>query len=266
MPRWARIVLRAVTLVLLAYVALAWALHENKTWSGWLAAGAALGAYGLYRLYVWFRMRDARQEAAWEAAIYDRGKRARAIEELGRERAKFMPVKQHNRSRHARLSVLYAELLDAEGRYEEAMRAVDEVAVTVLPPLDGGLVRHTRAVTHLRGSDPSGALEALDGRVATSDDELDQRLTLLTAYARAELGEAEQALEVADEVAGDSSSHPSVVDEARIVRAAALDVLGRRSEAMDALKALDPDSLQPLSELGLPRVRGLAQQVLAGKP
>jgi hypothetical protein len=56
----------------------------------------------------------------------------------------------------------------------------------------------------------------------------------------------------------------SVRTEARVVRAAALDALGRREEAMVVLAALGRESLTPLSRLGQPRVRALAREILEG--
>ena len=57
---------------------------------------------------------------------------------------------------------------------------------------------------------------------------------------------------------------PTVITEARVVRAAALDALGKQEEALVVLAALGREALRPLAELGHPRVRALARTVLDG--
>ena len=102
----------------------------------------------------------------------------RAIADVRRALRALLPVKQRTRSEHTRLSVMLAELLDAHGEYDEASSVVDAIPLDALSPLEVALVRHTRAVTHLRGEDAAGALRALVGRDASGDLELDQRLSI----------------------------------------------------------------------------------------
>lgn len=245
-----------------AYVAIAWSRARGIPWLGWTIAVSVLSVWLGFALVQRHRQSKQLREARWERAIYEARGRARAIAEVKRAVKKLEPVRQAGRAEHARLSVLLAELLDADGDYAAATRAVDEVVITALDKLDAGLVRHTRAVTHLRASDPEGALRALDERTPSGDLELDQRLDLLEAYARIELGDVDAGLARAEAISHLAAADPSVITEARVVRAAALDAKGRREEALVALAALGRESLAPLAELGHPRVRALAKVAL----
>lgn len=255
---------RILIVALAASLLLAWASARGLGWLGWSLALALI--VGLLALALMRRLPVSRaaRERAWEAALTQPKQRPRAIAALHKALGKRKPRSAIERAEHTRLSVLLAELLDAEGRYEEASAVVDALPLTQLSPVEVGLVRHTRAVTHLRGSDPEGALRALVERAPSGDVELDQRLTLLETYARLELGEAQAALTHAGELEGARDVDESVVLEARVVRAAALDALGRREEALVTLAALGRDSLLPLADLGQPRVRMLARLALAG--
>lgn len=255
---------RILAIAFTAYVAVAWAYQSGRIWLGYTIAVAILSAWlGFSVLRMSKRSRQTR-ELRWEAAIFEGTRRPRAITEVQKALKKLTPVKQRTRVEHARLSVLLAELLDAQGQYKEAMAAVDALPLEALPALQAGLVRHTRAVTHLRGSDAQGALTALETREPSGDPELDLRLGLLEAYAQIELGQVDRGLAAADAVAHKSGVDSSVVTEARVVRAAALDAKGRREEALVVLAALGREALSPLSELGHPRVRELAKSVLDG--
>jgi hypothetical protein len=257
-------IFRILAIALVAYLAIAWSTARGVPWIGWTIAVSFLVALLALSLFQRQHRGRAKREASWERAIYEADRRGKAIGEIKRELKGLEPVKQRTRADHARLSVLLAELLDADGDSAAAMAAVDGIGVTALPRLDAGLVRHTRAVTHLRAADPVGAQKALDGREPSGDLELDQRLGLLEAYALIELGEVDKGLAHADAVARTPGVDPSVVIEARVVRAAALDAMGKREEALVVLAALGRDSLAPLAELGHPRVRALARTVLDG--
>lgn len=257
-------IFRIVAVALLAYVAISWSTARGLPWIGWSVAVGLLVALLAWGIIEKSRHTRALQEARWERAIYEPVHRDRAISELKRAIRRLEPVKPKQRAEHARLSVLLAELLDAEGEHRQAMDAVDNIPLAALDRLNAGLVRHTRAVTHLRGGDAQGARQALEGREPTGDLELDQRLSLLEAYADIELGEVQRGLEHADQVSKAADADPTVLTEARVVRAAGLDALGKREEALVVLAALGRESLAPLADLGHPRVRALAKQVLEG--
>ncbi len=257
-------IFRILAIAFAAYVAIAWAYQSGRLWLGYTIVVAILSAWLGFSLLRFNTSARGRREARWEAAIFEPLQRARAIGEVQRAIKKLTPVRQRSRSEHAKLSVLLSELLDAQGDYPQAMAAVDSLALDALPSVEAGLVRHTRAVTHLRGGDAPGALHALQGREPCGDRELDQRLHLLEAYARIEIGEIQQGLSTADDIARQQGIDASVITEARVVRAAALDAQGLREEALVMLAALGREALAPLSELGHPRVRSLAKTVLDG--
>jgi tetratricopeptide (TPR) repeat protein len=255
---------RILVVALLGSLAIAWARSHGMSWLGWavvLALFVTVTVVGLGRSSLFSA---EKRETQWEAALFEAKRRPRAIAQLRRALRRLTPIKQRTRSEHTRLSILLAELLDASGAYAEASAIVDELPLGTLTPVEAALVRHTRAVTHLRSGDPEGALTALHERGASGDLELDQRLGLLETYARLELGGAARALDDAAALEQASGVDQSVVLEARVVRAAALDALGRREEALVTLAALGRESLLPLAELGQPRVRALAKTVLEG--
>lgn len=262
MPVWARSVFRAFVLVLLAYLAIAWALQSDAGMWGWGAILLALAGWLGFRLWSFLRVRAARAQLRWERAIYDDGQRPGAIREARRSVAKLSRSKPLRLDELVRTSLSLAELLDADEQYEEAVRVADAIPDAELPRLDAGLVRHTRAVVHLRADDAEGALQAVLGRPSSGDRELDQRLMLLEAYARAERDDARTALSQIERIEQDETADPSVTTEARVVMAAALDVLGRREEAMVVLSSVGRAALEPLSQLGLPRVRNMAREIL----
>ena len=252
---------RAILLAFALYVALVWSERRDLPWVGYAVAGGLLAVLGVLSLRTSLARRRQQREDRWERALYDAALRPRAIRELS---AHLRGVSRglRARSERARLSVMLAELHDADADYAAAMAVVDVVQLDGLSPLDAGVVSHTRAVVHLRGGDVAGALSALSGRAPSGDSELDARLDLLEAYARAERGETQAALDEAHRVEKLPALDPSVRLEARVVRAAALDVEGKREEALVTLAALGRESLRVLSDIGQPRVRELAKSVL----
>lgn len=254
--------MRIAGMALLAYLAAAW-FHQHGQSSVGIGVGiAGVGAALLFLGYVGLRVLSAKKRARWELAIYRPELRAQAVREIEKERARLLPLTHRTRSEHARLSVLAAELLDAEGEYARAVALVDELALSGLTPLEVGLVRHTRAVIHLRASDARGALAALSAREPSGDRELDERLILLEAYARIELGDPAAGVAAAKQLIEAEDAHESVLAEARVVWAAALDAQGRRDEAVAMMQKLGKETLEPLSVLGQPRARVLAQAAL----
>jgi hypothetical protein len=256
-------ILRVSGLALLAYLAAAW-FHSHGQSSLGLGVGVAGLCMALLVLgYGGLRFLRMRQRARWELAIYRPELRAKAIAELEKAGAKLLPLTHRTRSEHARLSVLLAELLDAQGEYARAIAVVAGLELHGLSPLEVGLVRHTRAVIHLRASDAEGALAGLAVREPSGDRELDERLILLEAYARIELGDAPAGVAAARQLIDADDAHESVMAEARVVWAAALDAQGKRDEAIAMMNKLGREALEPLSELGQPRARVLAQAALA---
>ena len=249
---------RILIVALAASLVLAWASARGLGWLGWSIALALIAGLLALSLVRRVPLSRAARERAWEAALNHPKQRLRAISAVQKRLRKHPARSRVEVAEHTRLSVLLAELLDAEGRYQEASAVVDALPLGRLSPVEVALVRHTRAVTHLRGSDPEGALHALLERAPSGDAELDQRLALLETYARLELGDAQAALAHAGQLESARDVDESVVLEARVVRAAALDALGRREEALVTLAALGRHSLVPLAALFEPRVSVLA--------
>jgi hypothetical protein len=247
----------------LVYLAVALYLSHGPTSWGFLGVTALIVALGTTSAIALYRAHRVRAEQRWEHALHDLAARPDAIEGLTRKLAQLTPNSRARRVEHARLSVLLAELHDAAEDHAAAQRVIDAVEVTPLSALDAGLVLHTRAVLHLRADDAKGAERALSGRSPTGDDELDVRLDLLVAYARAELNQPDVALREAERVMHMHELDASVTAEARVVRAVALDILGRREDALVAIAALGRTALEPLSVLGHPRARLLAKRALS---
>jgi len=255
-------ILRIGGMALLAYLGAAWFHSHGQSKLG-IGLGVGGVALALILLGYWgLRVFTARRQAGWELAIYRSQLRPRAIRELTRARQRLLPLTHRTRSEYTRQSVLLSELLDAEGQYAQAAEIVDALELSGLSALEAALVRHSRAVIHLRASDARGAQAALAAREASGDRELDQRLALLEAYARIELGDPDFGLAAAQRLIQADDAHESVLAEARVVWAAALDAQGKRADAIAVLKVLGREALEPLAELGQPRAQLLARAAL----
>ncbi len=256
--------LRILTVAIVAYFAVALSKTLEMPWLGYCATALLFGGYGGMVFLEAKKRSQLTRESRWEQAIYDGSRRSTVIGEVTKALAKIPQHRLKSRSKYANLSVLLAELHDAEGDYAAAQSVIDTVPLTGLTKLEEGLVRHTRAVIHLRAGAVDKAELALAGREPTGDLELDQRLELLDVYVQLERGAPAAALPRAEAMALREDADEGVQTEARVVRAAALDALGRREEALVVLAALGRESLEPLTKLGQPRVRALAQRILEG--
>jgi tetratricopeptide (TPR) repeat protein len=261
-----RPLLRLAALACLAYMAVALYVARGVTSAAlWCVVTVLVGLVAA-SLAGLLAARRRRVEQLGERALHDPALRPRALAQLKPRVATLArgPRTRQKREAHARLSVLLAELLDADGAHADAVHTIDAVELSPLPALDAALVLHTRAVIHLRAGRPQSALSALAQRAHSGDEELEVRLDLLTAYARAELGAPHEALDEAERVLRLYELDESVQAEARVVRAVALDLLGRREEALVVITSLGRSSLEPLAELGQPRARALARAALSG--
>ena len=256
----ARRILRIAVVALAAWAG--FALLEPYGY-GWVVLPAALLVTLLMAFgRVWILRRRggaASREAAWADAVVDKARRPKAIAEVREARTK-VEARSDARAEHARLTVLLAQLLDAQGDNAEGRSLLDAVDVGSLELIDASLVRHGRAALALRAADPKGALEALRGRPKkTGEPELDLRLDLLEASAKLELGEASEALETATRVRRAAGGDEELIVEARVLRAAALDAMGQRADAVEVVRSLGEETIAMLVELGQPRVRSLAE-------
>ncbi|HEY8427022.1 MAG TPA: hypothetical protein VIL20_01555, partial [Sandaracinaceae bacterium] len=119
-----------------------------------------------------------------------------------------------------------------------------------------------RAVAALSAGDVREASSLLDAIASCGDREIDLRVRALRGFVLAERGEAERALELAEELRIDAGSDADLRMEARVLKAVALDVAGDRADAVKVLRALGEEMLGVLLVLGLPRVRELADLAL----
>lgn len=263
MLRKSRIVLRLVAVAALAWFL--WAFLDARE-LGWAVIPIALIATGLTSAIVYFRRRAAgsSREERWIDAVLDPAQRSRAIDEI-REELGRLPEGRAGVARRASLSLILAELHSADRDDGEALAALDRVPLGRVDPQTDALVRHARAVILLRAGDAQAAQRALAERPKTTgDEELDLRLDLLEASIGVELGRADEALEVANRARRRAGSDESLIVEARVLRAAALDAKGARDEALDVLRQLGGDVIDMLAQLGQPRVRDLAIAVRGG--
>jgi hypothetical protein len=212
--------------------------------------------------YEWWRRRRGSltsREDAWADAVLDRARRPGAIAEIRATMRGLGALTSRTRPDHARLSVLLAELLDADGKSDDARRVLDDVNVAVIDPVTASLVRHGRAVVRLRAGDAKGARAALAEVRTTGVAELDARIALLGASIGIELGEHEAALATATRVRQEAGADEQLLTEARVVRAAALDAAGQTEEARTIVRSLGPAMIEVLRALGSPRVRKLVE-------
>jgi len=247
-----------ITLVALAAAALFQILSPHGL--GWLVIPAAIVASVVWTAFRWKRVRRGAREERWAAAVLDDSARPGAIRALERELGAGEPTDPRERSRRVRLRVLLAELLDAEGRNDEARELLDAVDPETMTALDAAVVRHGRAVVRLRAGDYEGARDSVGDAPRTGARELDLRIELIAASSALELGDAKGALEAATRVRRRARGDPALTVEARVVRAAALDASGDRDEALKVVRSLGPEMIAMLQKLGQPRVRALAEE------
>jgi hypothetical protein len=207
------------------------------------------------------RLEDAREDR-WAEALLDASKRPAMREELRRDREALDT--RHKPHAHARLSLLLAELLDADGERSEARRVLAGVDRNRL----GGPMLAT--VLHARASlcVAEGDADAAEALLATLPEELDEvmeaRIEVLRGGIALERGDAEAALEIAADVR-DRTRDRDVRVETQLLKATALDALEDREDALRVMRALDGDTLTALAALGFPRVKPLAEAALAAE-
>ena len=265
-PTVPRLVIRIFRLLILAVIAAASYVLLEPHGHGWLVLPVAVVITLVASGYRYVRLRGSggpTREERWQATVLDGARRPLAIREVRAAIEAVEPANREGRAERARLSVILAELLDAEGDVDGAESVLAALDLDVLDPLHAALVRHAWAVVRLRGGDAAGARQILEARLPRSGDPyLDMRLELLEATARVELGEADRALEVATSVRQRAGKDGDLALEARVVRAAALDGIGQRSDAIEVMRSLSREVLESLSELGQPRIQRLAAEAL----
>jgi tetratricopeptide (TPR) repeat protein len=263
---WLLRILRGAALALVAWLAFRWL--DPKGLGLLVPATAALGALGwiAYR----YRVLRRRQRAAaaserWAEALLDPPVRPQVIAELRAALARLRPSAARDAVERARLSLVLAELLEAEGQPDAALEVLRAVPDAHLPARTRATLAHARAVASLSAGDAEAATRELTViALPTGDRELDLRVRAVGGLAAIERGEAERALELAEELRVEAGSDADLRLEARVLKAAALDALGEREDALSVMKALGEEMLGVLLVLGLPRVKRLADEALDG--
>ena len=258
--------LRLLTVAAAAYLGFRWLEPQGLGWVVFLVAGLGVAAWIGFRAV---RIRRARAEDAqadrWAEALLVPEKRPEAMREIEAERALRQPENPKHAEDHARLTLVLAELLEAEGETDRALEALSEVALARLPDALRGATLHARAIAHLSAGDPDGAADALDAiGGATGVRDVDLRVRLARGLVHVERGEPEEALIVADEVRQESDGDRHLELEARVLKAVALAETDREA-ALKAMAAIDDEMLEVLVVLGLPRVRALADDALGAR-
>ncbi len=253
--------------------AIAWVLYHVLAYFGygWAMVPIA-GVFALlWAAESWRMARKRREREAswdrWEAAVGDDSSRLAAIQEVREELRKAFRLGTRLRVDQAHLSVILAELLDANGRPEEACEVLARVKVDELDPARRGVVRHAKAVAQISAGRFEEAEATVRSHRGPTEPDLDARIELLGRMLKIERGEAEAALEGLDgvlaKVPGDETG---LADDVLVVRAACLEALGKRDEALAEMRKLEPGVLAALAKLGAPRVRTLARAAMESGP
>jgi tetratricopeptide (TPR) repeat protein len=259
--------LRIARIALIAGAAWAGYAFLSPKGLGWVVPVVALGLALVWVGYRFVVVRRRRAELAqadrWADALMSPPERPAAVTEIKAALARCDRASAKGAHEHARLSLVLAELLEADGEPAEAIRALAEVKLDALSERMRTLVAHARAVASISAGDAEAAQAALEGVPSRSGDKsIDMRVRLMKGVILAERGEAERALEIAEQARKDASGDSDLVVEARLLKAIALDALGDRADAVKVMRAIGEDVLGVLVVLGLPRVKKLAEAAL----
>lgn len=256
-------VLRIAVVAGAAWLGYRWLAPMGLGWVVLAVAGVAAGGWLVLRLLRVRRDRalDARADR-WAEALMSPPARPAAVREIreARTAAASKPAE------HARLTLVLAELLEADGDAKGAVEVLEEVGTSRLAPPLRAVIRHARAVAHLSAGDPEAARAALDEDAEPSGDKgMELRLRMMRGLIDAETGNAAAAKKAAAEAREEALDDEDLRMEARVLEAVAFDAAGQRDKALERMHRLGDDMLEVLVVLGLPRVRGLATEALASR-
>ncbi|MEZ4336214.1 MAG: hypothetical protein R3B82_06265 [Sandaracinaceae bacterium] len=254
-------VLRIALVAGVAWLGYQWLAPMGLGWVVLALAGLAAGGWVVFRLVRIRRERalDARADR-WAEALMSPPHRPAAIREIrgAREAARSRPEE------HARLTLVLAELLEADGDAKDAVEVLEETGTAGLAPPLRAVMRHARAVAHLSAGDPEAARRALDEDTEPSGDRaMELRLRMMRGLIDAETGNAAAAKKAASEAREEALDDEDLRVEARVLEAVAFDAAGQRTQAIERMNRLGDEMLEILAVLGLPRVRELATEALA---
>jgi hypothetical protein len=228
-------------------------------WVVWTLAGVVVA---FFLLETGLRARKRARERAdwrrWRAAMDDPNARRAAIRELRSRIDATRRLGRRFRVRHARLATTLAELHEADGDGEAAVKVLAKVPATELEPLQEAVVRHARAQAYLHAGDPEGAAATLKPLPeSTGDAVLDASLTLVRGAVALEESRVDDALSAAREIAAKAEPHDELWDEATALEAACLHEQGDEDAAREALARLEEAGRRRLARVGSARVRDL---------
>ncbi|HJL17747.1 MAG TPA: hypothetical protein RMH99_18930 [Sandaracinaceae bacterium LLY-WYZ-13_1] len=264
MRGWFLRVFRVVLVGGAAWLAFQWLEPRGLGWVVLLVAGLLVAMWIGLRAA---RIRGQRAEEAraerWAEALMIPPRRPAAVRELNAELDALDPSKPKQAHRFAHLSLILAELLEADGEPEKALEALDRIDDESLAERMAAVVRHARAVSWLSAGDPASARAALDELPGPCGDRaVDLRIRMMRGLIAAEEGDPEEALEIAQLARTEAGTDADLKLEARVLKAVALDAAGDPEDARKVLAALEDEMLEVLHTLGLPRVRRLAGAIL----
>lgn len=256
--------LRVVLVALAAWLAFQWLEPKGLGWVVLVAAGLFVAMWIGYRAALARRRRAEEAQAdRWAEALMFPPERPQAVRELEAEIAALDPSAPKQAHRHARLTLVLAELLEADGEPLKALEALDRVDEDAVGERMTAVLGHARAVSWLSAGEPAKARQALDELPGPCGDRaVDLRVRMTRGLIAAEEGDAGEALEIARLARDEAGDDADLRLEARLLKAVALDAAGDREDARKVLHAVEDDMLEVLTRLGLPRVRRLSAEVL----
>lgn len=196
----------------------------------------------------------------WRAALTDARTRPAAIAELRRRIDRARRFGSRLRLQHARLAITLAELLEAAGKYEEAIATLARVPVDELTPLEAAVVRHARAQAYLAAGDLDGAEIALAATPERVDDAvLDASLVLARAAVCLGRGRVDEAEERARKIAELAEEGDELQDEALALIARCQWERGAHGDARASMARIDEAGRQRLLAMGPAVVREMLQ-------
>lgn len=265
MRGWVLRVGRMFVIALGAYLLFRWLEPQGLGWVVLLLAGVGAALWIGLRAYRVRRLRaeDARADR-WASALMSPPERPAAIRELREAIAALDPSKPKRLRDRAHLTLVLAELLEADGEPGEALRALGSLPADDLGERLAAVLRHARAVSHLSAGEPEAARAALDEDPGPCGDRaVDLRIRMMRGLIAAETGDPEGALDAAEQARDEAGDDADLKTEARVLKAVALDAAGDRPDALKVMHALGDEMLEVLAILGLPRVRELAREAIA---
>ena len=260
MKAWTYRILRAAFMAVIAWVLYQVLDHFDQEWLFFpIVVGFFLLWVAEQGRRTWSRKKKEADWDRWEASVADPAARPNAIREVRAALAKSERFGTRLRQEQAHLSVILAELLDAGGRADEAVRVLAKVDLAALTPSQAVVVRHARVVAYLSANMLDDAEVALKVRAQDSGEpDMDARLDLLDAMVAVERGDTARAAGIVKDVEERFRDDPYLAAECRVARAVVDDAKGDRDGAVRALRELDATTLESLAQLGPPRVRPLA--------